>query len=85
MADDPIWLVCVTVIDLVPASSAEEATQKLKDRCQDRGLDIYDFNDEDTWVDESDPLEPEDEARTREDWGPFAPRWVEQKRFDPLR
>lgn len=79
-AGRPIWNTRVTVIDLVPARSAEEAIRKLTERCEQRGLDVHTDGDDTQNAFVSEPLPPEVEARARADWGPTAPRYKRSTR-----
>lgn len=62
---EPIWNVKVTVVDLVPAATAEAAIARLHRLLAATGVDLYPEHDN---AYESEPLGPDVEADVRTTW-----------------
>lgn len=65
---EPIWNTRITIVDLVPASSPEEAIAKLTNRAERAGLNVHHDGDETQNAFESEFLGDEVEADVRRDW-----------------
>ncbi len=65
---EPIWNVRVTVVDLVPAATAEAAIAKLHRLLEATGVDLYPDETYESDAYESEPLGPDVEADVRTTW-----------------
>lgn len=68
MSDEPIWNVRLTVIDLVPAATAEDAIAKAAARARQVGLDLFAETGYEHDAFESEDLGSEVENKVRVDW-----------------
>lgn len=84
--NEPIWNTRVTVIDLIPATDADEAISRLSAALDGAGFDVHiDVDTQDAF--ESEQLDDDAERRARDEWrdGRFHAPYSSSSGYVPYR